>query len=182
MTIPLKNYLEPNAEQNRVEQEDQEDFSKPKPDPINLPHQDDTKVWEYEHYAGCYLCQTHESTPIACCNRLVTEAQGTTPLATPAPATPVTPQFVMPVLSMGSGGINPHGQPPFLLFSPLPPSPFLPHLNQGGQIMPITPTLPTTPTLMFRYPSPMVPSPLISPQTVFVFPNSPDAQNQPRFP
>jgi len=176
--MPTQQQEQHDQEQNQVEQEDQEDFSKPKPDPINLSHQEGN-IWEYEHYAGCYLCQTHESTPSACCNRLVTEAQGTTtPWATP---TPVTPQFVMPVLSMGSGGINPHGQPPFLLFSPLPPSPFHPHLNQGGQIMPMTPTLPTTPTLMFRYPSPMVPSPLISPQPFFVFPSSTDAQNQPRF-
>lgn len=116
--MPTQQEEQHDTEQNQVEQEDQEDY-KTRPDPINLSHQDDTKVWEYEHYAGCYLCQTHESTPSACC-RWVTEAQGTTPLATPTPATPVTPQFVMPVLSMGGGGINPHGQPPFFAVQPTP--------------------------------------------------------------
>ena len=94
-------------------------------------------------------------------------AEATTPLATP-----VTPQFVMPIYSMGSGGQTPHRQqPPFLLFSPLPTPPPFHHLAPpaisampGTPIIPNTPTLPVTPiipnapalpgtpTMMLRYP------------------------------
>jgi len=152
--------------------------SKPKPDPIKVPHHE-TPIWEYEHYAGCYQCQNSESTPLECRDRLEAEAaaQGIAPSPLmnhienpnlPSPADMQPQQFVVPIFPLGTYPTTPHTGQQFMLFSPLPSATF----DQ------MTPTMPGTPSLLFQYPSPLVTTPMITPQTVFVFPNANSAEGQ----
>lgn len=155
--------------------------SKPKPDPIKFSRSE-TPLWDFEHYAGCYACQAHESTPTECRERLEAEAsaQGiaSSPLLNHIDSPPfvgnpdIPQQFVVPIFPIGTYPTTPQAGPQFLLFSPLPPAAF----------DNVTPTIPGTPSLFFQYPSALVTTPMIPPQPVFVFPNANNAegQNQPR--
>jgi len=155
--------------------------NKPKPIPIQVTRSE-TPMWEYEHYAGCYKCQCRDSTPVECRERLEAEAsaQGiaSSPLMNqieppPYQSSPdMTPQqFVVPIFPIGTYPTTPHAGQQFMLFSPLPAAP-------SATFDQMTPTIPGTPSLLFQYPSPLVTTPMISPQTVFVFPNANNAEGQ----
>ena len=183
---PLPPLPPPQQQQVPPNQDQAAEPCRQKPTPLNLVSNDTT--WEYEHYAGCYACQTHESTPISCCNRLVLD---------PSPNQNI-PQFVLPMLPVCPPIPTPQRHPAsFLLFSPMPPTTPFQHLTpalQPGMCKMIffwkyekkTKSLGTlscfffagTPAMVFQYPSPLIPpSPMMGPaQTVFVFPNNGEAQ------
>ena len=144
-------------------------FVRPRPPPLNLS-QDDT--WEFEHYASCYSCQTHVTTPHYCMNRIELPTNMTL-----TEARHVEPQFVMPTFPLTTPTIQPLTPPQqFMLLSPLQP-PITPFPFPAFQN-------PVTPTLVLHYPSPLPMSPAlihaVTPQqpTFFVFPEQPPNQEQ----
>lgn len=103
-----------------------------RPPPLNIIQ---NETMEYEHYAGCYSCQVHESTPNSCLNRY--------------PPIPQLSQYVLPCVSP-QGTPNPpvHSGHRYVLVTPINspyPVPLTGTPFPGG---------PTTPALVFQYPSP----------------------------
>lgn len=142
----------------------QRDHERPRPPPLDLAQ---TETWEFEHYAGCYTCQSHETTPNSCPNRPMIQTLFGSP-----PQQPITPQF--PPCQLGGIPIpRPQAPPPqpYFLFSPMPfhppmtpayhtpiamPSPFaLPAPGAGRFFFQMTPTLVANPqSPIFVFPSP----------------------------
>lgn len=154
---PQENIPPPPREQER-----------PRPPPLDLT-QTETETWEFEHYAGCYTCQSRETTPLTCPNRPMLQ----TLFGSPPQHQPLTPQFPPCQLPLGAMPMAASPRPPpFYLVSPIPipgppltpafhtpiamPSPFVPH---GRVFFQVTPTLVANPqSPVFVFPTPANPT------------------------
>ena len=144
---PVEDHVEP-----------QDHHHRPRPPPLDLSHND---TWEYEHYAGCFTCQAHQTTPHTCCNRPAIPTSPTVfDYAGASAGCAQNQQMILPLFPALRTPLS--AQQSYVLVSPLP-----------------TPTTPTT--FVFQFPSPLnfTPStPLLQAQqpqqqSVFVFPPPP---------